>query len=222
MIEKKCLFLVVALAFSLIICSASALEVSTSVIISGNGTIDLEAEANTEPGYNGLKYSEYAYTKSLGLYGLSKVNYSSNFDMVAGDQRNSTINVESAFELTEIKQMACLRNYNLCISNSSLLGGQSFFTKGDTTAVAIFAADNSSMSMDLAQELVGAGGYKILVRNGTSMHVKEYLDTSCYEGTYELVIGSFIGCENYPASELNRDWLRCPGGAEWDTGAEEP
>ena len=222
MIEKKSLFLVLALAFSLMICTTSALEVSTSVIISGNGTLDLEAEANTEPGYNGLKYSEYAYTKSLGLYGLSEVNYSSNFDMVAADRKNSTINVESAFELTEIKQMACLRNYDLCLSNYSLLGGQSFFTKGDTTAVAIFAADNSSMSMDLAQELVGAGGYKILVRNGTDMHVKRYIDTSSYEGTYQLVIGSFIGCNAYPASGLNGDWLACPGGAEWNTGAEVP
>jgi hypothetical protein len=211
------------LLLALILLPASGLKVSTTVNLVGNGTLDLEAEANTEPGYNGLKYSEYAYTKSLGLYGLSDVNYSSNFDMVASDWRNSTINVESAFELTEIKQMACLRNYDLCLSNYSLLGGQSFFTKGDTTAVVMFAADNSSMSMDLAQELVGVGGYKILVRNSTNMHVKEYLDTSRYNGTYELVIGSFIGCENYPAAEQWSDWLKCPWGPTFgDCKTEEP
>lgn len=183
------------------------LEVQTATIIVGVGVIDEERGVNTHAGREGIKYSEYIYTKSLGLYGLSEVNYTSDFSMYASNTLNSTLNLDVAFELTEIKQMANLRNYNL-------LSSQSFFTNGNASTIVAFAADNRTASFDLAQNLIGAGGYKLLVVNNTDKSVREYWDTAKYEGEYELIIGNVIGSSHFPGASCD-DWLACPGDATW-------
>jgi hypothetical protein len=182
---------------------AAGLEVHTTTIIVGDGVIDKEVGVNTHIAQAGLKYSEYLYTDSLGIRGFSEVNYTSDLSLFAASVQNSTLNIDTAFELTRIKQMACMRNYNL-------LSRQSFFTNGNTSAVTVFVTDNSSATFDLAQELRGAGGYKLLVRNCTDMHVREYSDVAQYNGDYELIIGNIIGTKYFPGAPVDEDWLSCP------------
>jgi hypothetical protein len=177
--------------------------VQTSIGIIGVGVIDGEVAANTEVGFAGIKYTERFYTQSLGRYEVSKVNYTSDFALVADNRKNSTINAYSIFELSNIYHSASVRDYEL-------RSRQSFWTRGDTEVAVIFAVDNHSSSFDLAQELTGAGGYYLLARNSTDWHTKEYVNTADYNGTYELIISSFLGEPYYPAAGIE-DWLLCPG-----------
>lgn len=199
-----CLLLVLSLLFLAGV--AAGLEVQTSVAIQGEGVIDKEAGANTEARLAGLKYTEYLHTQSLGLHGPSKVNYTSEFSFIAANEKNSTLNLDLAFELSNIYQTTSVRDYQL-------RSKQSFWTEGNTEAVVMVAVNNHSSSFDLAQAITGAGGYRLLVRNSTDWHTKEYYDTADYKGTYDILIGSFFGKSYYPAAGLN-DWLMCPGGQE--------
>ena len=187
----------------------AGLEIQTSSIIRGEGMIDKEVSANTEVGVSGIKYIEYFHTQSLGLYGPSDVNYTSDFCMIANTKENSTITIDSAFEASNIYQTASIMDYRL-------RSKQSFWTRGDVEAVSMFSVDNHSSSFDFAQAISGAGGYRLLVINSTDWHTKEYLETAEYNGTYDILLGSFFGTPYYPEAELG-DWLVCPGGQEWDT-----
>lgn len=198
--------------------TAAGLEIQTSVIIESDGEAIIyhDCEVNTEASKSGLKYQDEFYTPALGLWGGSEINYSSELSVVASDIANSTINVDSVYEMTNIRQKACLRSY-------PLLSLQSYWNEGDMLVAASFAADNSTASMDIAEELIGKGGYKIKVLNSSNRHVKEYLDRTDYMGEYSvIVIGSYIGESKYPASMMDDSWLSCPGGANWICGAEEP
>ena len=188
---------------------AAGLEVQTSSVIRGEGVIDKEVSANTEVGVSGIKYLEYFHTQSLGLYGPSDVNYTSDFCMVANTKENSTITIDSTFEASNIYQIASVMDYRL-------RSKQSFWSRGDAEAVAMFSVDNHSSSFDFAQAILGAGGYRLLVRNSTDWHTKEYLETAEYNGTYNIILGSFFGAPYYPEAHLD-DWLVCSGGQEWGT-----
>ena len=195
--------LVLSLSLLILPGVAAGLEVQTSIGIIGVGVIDREVAANTEVGLVGIKYTEHFYTQSLGRYGLSKVNYTSDFAFVANNRKNSTINADFIFELSNIYQSASVRDYEL-------RSRQSFWTRGNTEAAVMFTVDNHSSSFDLAQEMTGAGGYCLLARNRTDWHTKEYADTAEYNGTYGLIISSFFGEPYYPAAGIE-DWLLCPG-----------
>ena len=188
---------------------AVGLEVQTSSAIHGEGTIDKEVSANTEAGLSGIKYIEYFHTQSLGRYGPSDVNYTSDFCMIADTKENSTITIDSTFTASNIYQIVSVMDYRL-------RSKQSFWARGDVEAVAMFSVDNHSSSLDFAQAILGAGGYRLLVRNSTDWHTKEYLETAEYNGTYDIVLGSFFGTPYYPKSELC-GWLDCPGGQDWGT-----
>lgn len=188
----------------LLIPQVVGLEVTSSTMVTGVGVINHEAEANTEVGYKGLKYLDSFYTRSLGYWNISEVNYTSEFTMTALGKLNSTINVDTGLELTNGRQMAFLRNYNI---NT----GQSYYFNGDSSVVSYFAADNCSASFDLAQELSGIGGYKLMVLNESNSRVKEYLDKGSYTGDFKaIIISNYMGSCSYPASELDEDWLICP------------
>ena len=197
-------FCLLLLALLLASQAAAGLEVTSSTLVSGVGVIDHEAEANTEVGFNGLKYRDSFYTRSLGYWNISEVNYTSEFTMSALGKLNSTINVDTGLELTNGRQVAYLSNYNI---NT----GQSYYFNGDSSVVSSFAADNCSASFDLAQELLGIGGYKLIALNESNSYVKEYLDKGSYTGDFrEIIISNYMGSCSYPASELDEDWLICP------------
>lgn len=200
--KLKHVFLCLLLLALLFILPTAGLEVATTTNLVGVGTACHEVEAATEAGLGGLKYSDYVYTRGLGYWAPSSVNYTSEFFMVSADTLNSTITVDTAYELTNFKGMACMRNYDL-------LGRQSYYTDGDAVTVVAFAMDNHSMSMDLASETIGIGKYRILVRNESNRHVFTYLDKGEYVGDYSLLLGSYIGKDYYPASDIG-DWLGCP------------
>lgn len=212
---------------------AAGLDVETDVKMIGEGVIDHEAGVNTEVGFSGIKYTEYFYTKSVGyyniyniskssgyyniynIYNLSTVDYSSYLDLKARDSLNTTLEVDcDHLVLSNIRQMACLRHYNLaCLPHYDHKSRQSFKTEGDTKAYYTFSADNCSASIYLNQTLEGSGGYYLLVRNSTDMHTKEYLDRSEYMGDYELIeVDNYVGCDGYPGAGLDGDWLPCPFG----------
>jgi len=151
------------------------------------------------------------YTKSLGYYNISEIEFVSDFTMVASDKENTSLAVDGALAATNVKQKACLRHYDVC----GLKSRQSFWTHNDTEVVYAFSADNSTASFDLAQNMSGAGGYRILVLNSSNYHVKEYIDTARYLGDYELLISNWIGCDAYPGAG-EEDWLFCPWGASWN------
>ncbi|MCK4252299.1 hypothetical protein KAX97_12695, partial [candidate division WOR-3 bacterium] len=91
----------------------AGLEVSSSISLVGEGIADHETEINTHANYEGFKYEDGFYTRSLGWWGLSNVNYTSEINLIASDKANSTIDVIVLFELTNARQDACLRNYNI-------------------------------------------------------------------------------------------------------------
>ena len=197
--------LVVSLIISLcvLLSGASGLEISTSIAIEGEGTLDRETEINTDMGTkSGLKYSENIYSQSLGLYRHSEINYTSEIQVVA-EGENSTIDVSSAFELTNIVQEACIKNYEIMV-------GQCNWLRGDEIAAMTFTADNRSSAMDAAIEAEGKGGYKLQAKNETDVHKYIYLDRADYEHDMTLLITSFIAREEYPASDIPEDWLCCP------------
>jgi hypothetical protein len=207
-LKKPIFYLLMVLSLLFIPGVAAGLEVQTTIAIIGeNLIIDKEAGANTEVGWSGIKYTDYFHTQSLGIYAPSNINYTSDFSLLSSTKQNTTLNVDSAFEATNIYQTTSVMDYRL-------KSKQSFWTEGDTEAVTMFAVDNHSASFDLAQELEGAGGYRLSVWNSTGRHTKEYYDTADYKGTLELLVGSFIGEPYYPAAGVN-DWLRCPNGQEW-------
>lgn len=211
----KHVFLCLLLLALLLTPQAAGIKVQTSVIIEGEGVFDFERSADTHVELDGLKYSDWIYTRSLGYWGDSNVNYTSDFSMLSADKLNSTIAVDIGYEITNFKGMACMRNYNL-------LGRQSYYTDGDAVTVVAFATDNHSMSMDLATETIGMGKYRILVRNESNMHVFTYLDKGELIGNYSLIIGSYIGEDYYPASDIE-DFLPCPWGPTFgDCKTEEP
>lgn len=212
---KLKMFFLCLLLLALLLPLAAGLEVTTSAIVAGTGVFNCERSADTHVELDGLKYSDYIYTRSLGYWGASEVNYTSEFSMLSADTLNSTINVDSAYEMTNFKGMACIRNYDL-------LGRQSYYTDGDAVTVVAFATDNHSMSMDFATETIGMGKYKILVRNESNMHIFTYLDKGEYVGNYSALISSYIGTAFYPASKIE-DSLPCPWGSTFgDCKTEEP
>lgn len=214
-LKKPIFYLLVVLSLLFIPGVAAGLEVQTTIAITGeNLIIDKEAGANTEVGWSGIKYVDYFHTQSLGIYAPSNVNYTSDFSLLSSTEKNTTLNVDSAFEATNIYQTTSIMDYRL-------KSKQSFWTRGDTEAVTMFAVDNHSASFDLASAVTGEGGYRLLVRNSTDWHTKEYYDTADYKGTLELLIGSFIGAPYYPAAGLGEEWLICPNGQEWGTNRFE-
>jgi uncharacterized protein with GYD domain len=215
-LKKPIFFFLLALSLLSIPGVAAGLEVQTTFSIQGEDLIiDKELEVNTEVRLAGIKYTDYLRTQSLGKHDTSKVNYTMEFNLLSGDEKNSTLNVDSSFEATNICQMASVRDYGL-------KSKQSFWTEGDTEAVVMFAVDNHSSSFDLAQAITGAGGYRLLVRNSTDWHTKEYYDTADYSGTLELLIGSFFGKSYYPAAGIG-DFLQCPWGSTFgDCQRDEP
>lgn len=190
------------------------LEVSTTVNLVGNGTVDHEAEVNTHQNYEGLKYTEGFYTRSLGWYANSSVIYSSDFSLVASDKMNSTIDVTSSFELSNAKQDACLRNYNIEAI-------QGFKTYGKSVAAYAFSGTNHTSQFDLIQEVYEGGRYKLAAKNLSDRHIYTYLDKADYCGNYTLELSSFFGTPYWPAAGCD-DYLSCPGGASWNTGTIEP
>jgi hypothetical protein len=201
---KKAIFsLLIALSLLSLSGVAAGLEVETTVMIEGTGVIDHVAEANTEPNYGGLQYHEHFYTQSLGHYGISEVNYSSAFSLVASNKLNSTLITDTSFDLTNIKQHVCLQNYNI----KTL---QSFKAEGSALAAYSFMADNHTSSFDLISEVHKCGGYRLKALNMTDWHTKEYLDQADYCGNYTVELSSFFGTPYYPAAGIE-DWLLCPG-----------
>ena len=215
-LKKPIFYLLVVLSLLFIPGVAAGLEVQTTIAITGEDLIiDKEASVNSEVGWSGIKYVDYFHTQSLGRYAPSNINYTSDFSLLSSTEKNTTLNVDSAFEATNIYQITSVMDYRL-------RSKQSFWTKGDTEAVTMFAVDNHSASFDLAQVVTGAGGYRLLVRNSTDWHTKEYYDTANYKGSMELLIGSFIGEPYYPAAGLG-GWLDCPHGPTFaDYKIEKP
>lgn len=209
MIEKKGLILVLALAFSLMICTASALEVQTRTSLVGNGTACHEAEANTEAGLGGLKFEEGFYTKALGYYNISEINYSSDFSLLAGDRMNSTLVSDGSFSLTNTKQYACSKNLNIRTV-------QAFETYGKVEAAYSFMSDNHTSSFDLVSNVYECGKYKLMALNSSDAHTKEYMDRADFCGNFTLELCSFFGSPYYPAAGVE-EWLSCPGGAQWNS-----
>ena len=206
--RKNIAFLVLLLCATLFFVSHTAgLEVETAVNIVGEGVIAHEIELNTEKGYRGLKISDSFYTRSLGMYGLSEVNYTSDLCLIVSSRANSTIYQDFEYELTNIRQTTELKNYNIGTK-------QVFFADGNIVTVAALDATNHSSMVDLEMELEGTGGYKILAVNMKDPHVREYLDASTSNGSYEIMVSSSIGSNYFPAGPCD-SWLECPWGPTW-------
>jgi hypothetical protein len=216
MIQKLKLIFRFLIVLSLLLFLAgvvAGLEVQTSTSLIGNGTVDHETEMNTHAGYEGFKYEDGYYTRSLGWWGPSNVNYTSEINLIASDKANSTIDVSTLFELTNVKQDASLRNYNIMAS-------QSFKTDGDSVTAYSFTGDNHTSTFDMVQELLGCGKYKLFARNvtrsgnSTNLHTYEFLDKADYCGNFTLELSSFFGSPVYPAANMTEEeWLFCPHGS---------
>jgi hypothetical protein len=211
---KVCHIFLVLLLASLLTQQAVGLDVTTTTNLVGVGTACHEVEAATEAGLGGLKFEEGFYSKALGYYNISEINYSSDFSLSASDRMNSTLVTDASFSLTNTKQYACSKNFNIKTV-------QAFKTYGKTEAAYSFMSDNHTSSFDLVSNVYECGKYKLMALNSSDAHTKEYLERADFCGNFTLELSSFFGSPYYPASKLNR-WLECPGGAEWNTGVEEP
>lgn len=194
-------FATVFFAFGYVLCCimlVTALDVSTSVQITGTGDIDHMLKIDSNAGKIGYEYSEEIVTPYLGLYSDSKINLSSN--MLSTHGSGPIFNANTTFNVDNVKTAFTLSNYDIGAIQTSKFGTDVNGTLNfrSTNATSFMAIDTSVVGHSDIQQRGVESSYKY-------PKFKEHTDMT---GSFHIGMVSEMKANN--ESELEWDWLPCP------------
>lgn len=180
------------------IVSATPFDILIRTDIQGDGVMDRSLLLQTDPNYEGKKYSETMYTPSLGLYGISVMNYTEEITMMLSN--DSLIDVMGESAIVNIKTHQEIKNYDMGVSQSHRVIGNYILDYN-------YVAEDYLTFQMLMGSVEGKGKLCNMVRSPAN---KTYylLDKIDFEGRFDIDIETEISDMGYPASET--EWLVCP------------
>lgn len=181
--------------------ATACVEVTTSVQIVGEGTIDSVIEMRSSNNPAGLKYYGEAYTPALGVFGPSKIILSSEYLLTRNNESEMQISEESEIENVRCKR--CFKNYDL----GTL---QVFNTFGDYSVLAEFGGDVNISMMMVEAKVNGKAISEMTVRDLDTSHFYVVRDKTEYKGDFkEIAISHLVERVEEPRADSD-DWLGCP------------
>ena len=180
------------------IANAAPSDILIRTDIRGDGIVDRSLLLQTDSNYEGKKYIETMYTPSLGLHGISAINYTEEINMMLCN--DSLIDVMGEGAIINIKSGSQLKNYDMGAS-------QSHRVVGDYILDYNYVADDYLTFQMLVGSVDGEGKICNVVRCpiNKTYYLRDKID---FEGRFDIDSETEISDTAYPASEI--DWLVCP------------
>jgi hypothetical protein len=179
--------------------AANEITIEASLDLAGIGLVYRDISIQTFHDYEGVKFDEYLGTKSLGLYGDSRVNISEEIYVEGSNE--SSIEIVGANIIYNTKQKTCLRNYEVGSRHYYLVDGASI---NDYE----YFGDTDLSSQIITSYVDGLGHLSDIVKN-TTTHYTLYSEDIEYEGEFVIDYDILVEIPDYPAGE-EEDWLGCP------------
>lgn len=199
---------IVVLGLICVIVSAAANDknIGSVFTVKGTGLIDASLEVNTADSYSGLALSQYVYTPSLGMGGPSYLEYTSEFELgmynVTGENRTHDLTYTEDGIVSNVRHSMSIKNYAI----GSVMG---FKYTGNGSQVVEAYADNSLSEIAIEGQIEGKMKVYQRVRDPKT-RVDLSREMNELIGKYGYSFNANAEEYNYPASDLNGDWLGCP------------
>ena len=175
------------------------IDITTSLLIEGEGVTYRVLEAESEDGLNGLKYKEEWITPGLGYHGNTTLQYEEFLFLSIGNA--SYLAVEATTTYTNLEHLTCAKNYMLGAA-------QGHSQKGNASLSLIYQADN------MTSAFLGTGGIagKTIFQFSATDYknsTKLYKDHITHIGSANITVENVVMQPDYPAAG-EEDWMECP------------
>lgn len=186
--------------------AATDKNICNSLDLKGVGVIDITIAVDTSEYYSGLSLQQYAYTPSLGMHGPSYVEYTSSYDLemynvTEANQFSSIIFTENG-NIENAKRSFALKNYMIGAA-------QGYKAQGNITQELEAYGDSTILEIDLLGKIEGKMKLVSKVVNLKTRAV-QLSEISEFIGVYMYEWNPYVEIKEYPANEIDIDWLGCP------------